>query len=96
MSEQRKHFRVSCNSNCDLVNRDGSTYPALLSDISSGGALVQVDRKTNLHSGDLIALKIKDESVFYPVKHISRVVRIDSTNNYALSFLVNGRIFKNT
>ncbi len=94
MRDQRKHYRVSCNSQCDLVNRDGSAYPALLNDISAGGALVTVDCKTRLHAGDMIALKLKDEAVFYPVKHISRVVRIDSKNNYGLRFLVNGSLFK--
>ena len=93
MGEQRKHYRVSCHSHCDLVNREGRAYPALLSDISIGGALVKVDRKTRLREGDLIALKLNDEAVFYPVKHISRIVRIDSKNNYGLRFLINNGLF---
>lgn len=95
MSEQRKHQRISCDLQCDLVNRDGSSYPAQLSDISAGGALVKVDCKTPLYSGDLIALKLKEDAVFYPVKSISRIVRVDSKNNYGLRFLVHGQIFKN-
>lgn len=95
MSEQRKHQRVVCDSRCDLVNRDGSSYPALLTDISVGGALVRVDGKAPLYSGDLIALKLHEDADFYPVKNISRIVRIDSKNNYGLRFLVTNRIFKN-
>lgn len=94
MSEQRKHQRVRCDSRCDLVNRDGSAYPASLSDISAGGALVKVDSKAPLNTGDLIALKLNEDAVFHPVKRISRIVRIDSKNNYGLRFLVNGVIFK--
>jgi len=95
MVEQRKHYRVINNSPCDLVNRDGSAYSALLSDISVGGAFVKVDCKACLREGDLVALKLNDESLFYPVKHISRVVRVVSNSNYGLRFLVNGLIFKN-
>ena len=94
MSEQRKDKRVSCDSQCDLVNRDGSAYPALLSDISTGGALVRVDAKTPLHAGDVIALKLNEDAVLHPAKCISRIVRIDSKNNYGLRFLVKGSIFK--
>lgn len=95
MVEQRRHARVSCNSRCDLVNRDGKIFPALLSDISVGGALVTLDRKTRLHEGDLIALKLRDDAAFYPATHVSRILRIDSKNNYGLRFLVNGFSFKN-
>lgn len=95
MSEQRKHQRISCDSQCNLVDRDGSSYPALLSDISSGGALVKVDCSPPLNSGDVIALKLNEDAVFHPVKSISRIVRVDSKNNYGLRFLVNGPIFKN-
>lgn len=94
MSEQRKHQRISCDTECDLVNRDGSSYPAVLSDISASGALVKVDCKPPLLSGDLIALKLNEDDVFHPVKNISRIVRIDSKNNYGLRFLVNGPLFK--
>ena len=94
MSEQRKHQRVSCDLQCDLVNRDGSSYPALLSDISAGGALVKVDCSPPLNSGDLIALKLNEDAVFHSVKSISRIVRTDSKNNYGLRFLVSSKIFK--
>jgi len=94
MVEQRRHARVSCSDHCHLVHRDGSAFPAFLTDISVGGAMVKIEHRTGLQEGDLIALKLFEGAVFHPAKHISRIVRIDSKNNFGLKFLVKGSLFK--
>ena len=87
MEIHRLHSRVKCESNCILIEPDGSFYEALLEDISLSGASVEVNEDTHLRVGDLCDLMLNDNSAVCPLKRTGKIVRLDSGRNIGISFL---------
>jgi hypothetical protein len=83
MGEQRSHTRVEGgSSNCILMELDGSTYHALLENISLGGALIKIDENVpnSVQIGDECTLLLCSDSGSCSSKHFCRVVRCNFAN----------------
>lgn len=82
MGSQRQYIRVKDDSKCILMELDGSTYEALLEDISLGGALIKVSNGVpkSLNVGDKCNLMLCSNPDVCPSKLSCRVVRHDSVN----------------
>ncbi|HIJ96204.1 MAG TPA: PilZ domain-containing protein [Desulfuromonadales bacterium] len=83
MGEHRLHKRVDGgSSNCILMELDGTTYHALLENISLGGALIKVDEETpnSLQVGDECTLILCSDSGSCSSKHLCRVARCNFAN----------------
>jgi hypothetical protein len=83
MSEHRVHRRVEGGSmNCILMELDGSTYHALLENISLGGALIKVneDVPNSLQVGAECTLVLCSDSGSCSSKHLCRVARCNFAN----------------
>lgn len=78
MDNRRKHSRIKFEARCYLNGSAGVTYEALLDDISLSGALVKVNTDTHFQIGDVCELVLSEKSVAFPVKHTSKIVRVDS------------------
>ncbi len=90
MGSNRQYIRIKCDSQCILMDIDGSTYDAMLGDISLGGALVIMSDgvHSRLQVGDVCDLMLCNNPDSCPVKHSCRVIRMDSTN-MGVRFLTN-------
>lgn len=90
MGSNRQYIRIKCDSQCILMETDGSAYQALLEDISLGGALIKVSDgvPNKLQVGDVCNLMLCHNPDSCPVKHSCRVVRMDSVN-MGVRFLTN-------
>lgn len=90
MANQRQYVRIKCDSDCVITDDDGSTYEAMLQDISLGGALIKVQDgiPVSLEVGDICKLILCLNIDSCSIKQICRVVRHDSVN-MGVSFLTN-------
>lgn len=78
MDNRRTHDRLRFEAQCYLKVNDAETYEVLLDDISLSGALLKVKPKTNFQIGDACELVLSEVSAAFPVKHICKIVRVDS------------------
>jgi hypothetical protein len=89
MGSNRQYIRIKCDSQCILMDIDGSTYEAMLGDISLGGALVKISSVPGkFQVGDVCDLMLCTDPDSCPVKHTCRVIRTDSAN-MGVRFLTN-------
>ena len=82
MANQRQHTRDKCNSECNVTDRAGNTYGAVLQDISLGGALIKVKDGVlaGLEVGDICRMLLCDNADSCPIKRTCRVVRFESVS----------------
>jgi c-di-GMP-binding flagellar brake protein YcgR len=82
MGSQRQYTRMKGDSKCILMELDGSTYEAILENISHGGAFINVSEgvPNGLQDGDECSLTLCSDSGDCSTKHLCRVVRHDSAN----------------
>ncbi|MDD2897543.1 MAG: PilZ domain-containing protein [Desulfuromonadaceae bacterium] len=88
MGKVRQHPRTNCDScECILMELDGSTYSALLENISLGGAWIKMNGGVpkSMQVGDVCDLLCNNLDLC-PSKLSCRVVRRDS-GNMGVSFL---------
>jgi c-di-GMP-binding flagellar brake protein YcgR len=78
MENRRKHSRIKFEAHCLLKGNAGDTYEVLLDDISLSGASLEVNVKTDFQIGDECELVLSEKSEAFPVKHTSKIVRVDS------------------
>jgi c-di-GMP-binding flagellar brake protein YcgR len=79
MANQRQYIRIKSDSKCTVTDDDGSSYVAMLQNISLGGALIQVKNgiPANLAVGDICRLMLCPNADYCPIKYTCRVVRYD-------------------
>jgi len=83
MAEHRLHIRLDCKDRCQLHLKD-SFYPAIVKNISLGGALVHFqDPLPGVHIGDNCTVCLGGE---LDCEYICEVVRV-GTSNIALSII---------
>ena len=90
MANQRQYIRTKSDSKCVVTVDDGSTYEAMLQDISLGGALIKVKDgiPVSLEVGDICRLMLCLNVDSCPIKHTCRIVRYDSVG-MGVQFLTN-------
>jgi hypothetical protein len=78
MDCRRKHHRARLESQCQLIEKSGGEFPALLEDISFSGALVKVGNAAHFKTGDLCDLMLSFKAAELPIKRSCKIVRVDS------------------
>ncbi len=91
MGDQRQYTRMKGDSaNCILMELDGSSYRALLENISIGGAFIKVSEgiQNGLQVGDECTFTLCSDSNGCTSRHFCRVVRHDAAN-MGIQFITN-------
>jgi len=81
MSNKVPSPRIAIKEKCTL-SFNGLDFQGVSENVSLSGALIKLNDKitNNIHPGDNCDLMFNNERHFYPIKYISKVVRVDSEN----------------
>ena len=80
MESEKDNFRIKSDSQCLLMGIDGVIYEALLGDLSSTGALINMSNNVphGLHVGEMCGLVFSENPNRSSSKHTGLIVKLDS------------------